>query len=79
MCLLFGVSAQAVKQDLRDVFTVYQSFASELGDQNKQLLEKLEQASYLPGCYGDEVQSKYQQNTIKDTPLRSGHAGGSPV
>lgn len=56
----FGVSAQAVKQDLSEVFAVYLSFATELEDQIKQLLEKLEEASYLHGCYGDEVQSEYQ-------------------
>lgn len=56
----FGVSVQAVKQDLSEVFGVYLSFATELEDQSKQLLEKLEKASYLHGCYGDEVQSKCQ-------------------
>lgn len=59
----FGVSAQAVKQDLSEVFAVYLSFATELEDQSKQLLEKLEEASYLHCCYGDKVQGKY--NTIK--------------
>lgn len=56
----FGVSVQAVKQDLSEVFAVYLSFATELENQSKQLLEKLEEASYLHSCYGDEVKSKYQ-------------------
>lgn len=35
---------QAVKQTLSEVFAVYLSFATELEEQSKQLLEKLEQA-----------------------------------
>lgn len=35
---------QAVKQNLSEVFAVYLSFATELEEQSKQLLEKLEQA-----------------------------------
>lgn len=58
---------QAVKQDLSEVFAVYLSFATELEDQSKQLLEKLEEASLLHGCYRDEVQSKYQKNTIRNS------------
>lgn len=54
MCILF----QAVKQDLSEVFAVCLSFATELEEQSKQLLEKLEEASCLHGCYGDKVQSE---------------------
>lgn len=51
---------QAVKQDLSEVFAVYLSFATELEEQSRQLLEKLEQASCsLHSQYGGEVQSKY--------------------
>lgn len=56
----FGVSAQAVKQDLSEVFAVYLSFATELEGQSQQLLERLEEASYLHSCYGNEVKRKYQ-------------------
>lgn len=35
---------QAIKQTLSEVFAVYLSFATELEEQSKQLLEKLEQA-----------------------------------
>lgn len=73
MCL------QAVKQDLSEVFAVYLSFATELEEQSKQLLEKLEEASYLHGCCGDKVQSKYQENTIKEIPLRLERLAGIPV
>ncbi|XP_044025713.1 kinesin-like protein KIF25 isoform X2 [Siniperca chuatsi] len=49
---------QAVKQDLSEVFAVYLSFATELEEQSKQLLEKVEQASCsLNGHHGDEVQN----------------------
>ncbi|XP_071368205.1 kinesin-like protein KIF25 [Centroberyx affinis] len=49
---------QAVKQDLSEVFAVYVSFASELEDQRKQLLEKVDHASSaLKGHHGDEVQN----------------------
>lgn len=52
---------QAVKQDLSELFAVYLSFATELEEQSKQLLEKLEQASCsLHSHYGGEIQSKYQ-------------------
>eukprot|EP00066_Takifugu_rubripes_P021206 XP_011610472.1 PREDICTED: kinesin-like protein KIF25 [Takifugu rubripes] len=47
---------QAVKQDLSEVFAVYLSFATELEDQSKKLLEKLEEASSLHGRHGDEAQ-----------------------
>lgn len=51
---------QAVKQDLSEVFAVYLSCATELEEQSKQLLEKLEQASgSLQSRDGDEVQSEY--------------------
>ncbi|XP_062267802.1 kinesin-like protein KIF25 [Platichthys flesus] len=53
--LLSGV--QEVKQDLSEVFGVYVSFASELEEQSKQLLEKVEQASSsMKDHSGDEVQ-----------------------
>lgn len=52
---------QAVKQDLSEVFAVYLSFATELEDESKQLLEKLEEARSLHGRYGDEVQSKLKE------------------
>ncbi|XP_060948103.1 kinesin-like protein KIF25 [Limanda limanda] len=53
--LLSGV--QEVKQDLSEVFGVYVSFAAELEEQSKQLLEKVEQASSsTKGQSGDEVQ-----------------------
>lgn len=49
-----------MKQDLSEVFAVYLSFSTELEEQNKQLLEKVEQATgSLNGHRGDEVQSKY--------------------
>ncbi|KAM9703591.1 kinesin-like protein KIF25 isoform 2-T2 [Menidia menidia] len=48
---------QAVKQDLREVFAVCVSFASELKEQSKLLLEKVEQAtSSLNGHQGNELQ-----------------------
>ncbi len=51
---------QAVKQDLSEVFAVYFSFATELEEQSKLLLEKVKQASCsLNGHRGDEIQSKY--------------------
>ncbi|KAM7367882.1 hypothetical protein PAMP_014150 [Pampus punctatissimus] len=54
--LLSGV--QAVKQDLSEVFAVYVSFATELEEQSKQLLEKVGQAgSTLNGHCADEVQN----------------------
>ncbi|XP_069014333.1 kinesin-like protein KIF25 [Embiotoca jacksoni] len=53
--LLSGV--QAVKQDLSEVFAVYVSFATELEEQSKKLLEKVEQTrSCLNGHRGDEFQ-----------------------
>nr|XP_019953321.1 PREDICTED: kinesin-like protein KIF25 isoform X1 [Paralichthys olivaceus] len=53
--LLSGV--QEVKQDLSEVFAVYVSFATELEEQSKQLLEKVEQVgSSQKGHRGDEVQ-----------------------
>ncbi|XP_077949455.1 kinesin-like protein KIF25 isoform X1 [Gasterosteus aculeatus] len=49
---------QAVKQDLSELFAVYFSFSSELEEQSKQLLDKVEQASCsLNGHRGDEVQN----------------------
>ncbi|XP_047430479.1 kinesin-like protein KIF25 [Mugil cephalus] len=49
---------QAVKQDLSEVFAIYVSFASELEEQSKQLLEKVEQASSgLNGHRRDELQN----------------------
>ncbi|XP_030261933.1 kinesin-like protein KIF25 [Sparus aurata] len=49
---------QAVKQDLSEVFAVYLSFATELEEQSKQLLKKVEQASCsLNGHRADEVQN----------------------
>lgn len=57
VCLL-----QAVKQDLSEVFAVYLSFATELEEQSKQLLEKVEQAGRsLNGHRGDEVESEYPE------------------
>ncbi|XP_038583196.1 kinesin-like protein KIF25 [Micropterus salmoides] len=54
--LLFEV--QAVKQGLSEVFAVYLTFATELEEQSKQLLEKVEQASCsLNGHRGDEIQN----------------------
>uniref|UniRef100_A0A3P8S6W8 Kinesin family member 25 n=1 Tax=Amphiprion percula TaxID=161767 RepID=A0A3P8S6W8_AMPPE len=51
-------NVQAVKQDLSELFAVYASFASELEEQSKQLLEKVEQASCcLNGHHGDEFQN----------------------
>ncbi|XP_037305329.2 kinesin-like protein KIF25 [Pungitius pungitius] len=47
---------QAVKLDLSELFAVFFSFSSELEEQSKQLLEKVEQASCsLNGHRGDEV------------------------
>ncbi|XP_074471114.1 kinesin-like protein KIF25 isoform X1 [Sebastes fasciatus] len=49
---------QAVKQDLSELFAVYFSFSTELEEQSKQLLKKVEQASCSPnGHRGDEVQN----------------------
>lgn len=62
------VPAQAVKQDLSEVFAAYLSFATELEEQSKQLLKKLEEASYLHGCYEDKVQSKYQETPLMKFP-----------
>ena len=51
---------RALKQDLNDISAACLSFASELEEQSKQLLEKVQQASCsLNGHRGDEVQSKY--------------------
>ncbi|XP_029318529.1 kinesin-like protein KIF25 isoform X2 [Cottoperca gobio] len=48
---------QAVKQDLSELFAVYLSFSTELEEQSKQLLEKLQQASgSLKSHCGDKVQ-----------------------
>lgn len=47
---------QAVKQTLSEVFAVYLSFATELEEQSKQLLEKLEQAR--GSLRGGDVESK---------------------
>lgn len=67
MCGVWGVSRrsealhgaslwQAVKQTLSEVFAVYLSFATELEEQSKQLLEKLEQAR--GSLRGGDVESK---------------------
>ncbi|XP_026174782.1 kinesin-like protein KIF25 [Mastacembelus armatus] len=49
---------QAVKHDLSEVFAVYVRFASELEEQRKELLEKVEKASSsINGHDGDEVQN----------------------
>lgn len=54
--LLSGL--QAVKQDLSGIFSVCVSFATELEEQSKQLLEKVEQASScLNGHSEDEFQN----------------------
>jgi len=56
-----------VKQDLSELVAVYFTFSSELEEQSKQLLEKVEQASCsLNGHRGDEVQSEYLSDTIDD-------------
>ncbi|KAG7509475.1 kinesin KIF25 [Solea senegalensis] len=48
---------QVLKQDLSEVFAVYVSFSTELEEQSKQLLEKVERAStFLNGHHGDNVQ-----------------------
>lgn len=66
-----------MKQDLSEVFAVYLSFATELEEQIKQLLEKLEQATCsLRSHYGGKVQSKYlrvwpQELNIGVAPLTS--------
>ncbi|KAG8011311.1 Kinesin-like protein KIF25, partial [Nibea albiflora] len=53
---------QAVKQDLSEVFAVYLSFATELEEQSKQLLEKVEQAGRcLNGHRGDEAEDLQAQ------------------
>ncbi|CAG5928029.1 unnamed protein product [Menidia menidia] len=60
---------QAVKQDLREVFAVCVSFASELKEQSKLLLEKVEQAtSSLNGHQGNELQGKcnHVEPRVKD-------------
>ena len=49
-----------MRKDLSEVSAVYMSFATELEEQSKQLLEKVKQASSsLNGHHGDDVQSKY--------------------
>ncbi|XP_034756096.1 kinesin-like protein KIF25 [Etheostoma cragini] len=49
---------QAVKQDLSELFAVYLSFSTELEEQSKQLLEKVQQVTgSLNGHRGDEVQT----------------------
>lgn len=54
---LHGASLwQAVKQTLSEVFAVYLSFATELEEQSKRLLEKLEQAR--GSLHGGDVESK---------------------
>ncbi|XP_020488500.2 kinesin-like protein KIF25 [Labrus bergylta] len=54
--LLSGV--QAVKQELSEIFAVYLSFATELEEKSKQLLEKVGQASCpLNGHRGDNGQN----------------------
>lgn len=56
---------QAVKQDLSEVFAVYLTFAAELEEQSKQLLEKLERAACsLQSHYGGEVQSEYLRMSL---------------
>ncbi|KAJ4928953.1 hypothetical protein JOQ06_004575 [Pogonophryne albipinna] len=48
---------QAVKQDLSELFAVYLSFSTELEEQSKQLLDKVQQASCsLKGDCGEEAQ-----------------------
>ncbi|XP_070705908.1 kinesin-like protein KIF25 [Pempheris klunzingeri] len=47
---------QAVKQDLSEVFAVYLSFATELEEQSKQLLAKVQASRSLNGHPGDDVQ-----------------------
>ncbi|XP_033932510.1 kinesin-like protein KIF25 [Pseudochaenichthys georgianus] len=48
---------QAVKQDLSELFAVYLSFSTELEEQRKQLLDKVQQASCsLKGDRGEEAQ-----------------------
>lgn len=55
---------QAVKHDASELFAVYVSFATELEEQSKQLLEKVEQAnSSLNGHSEDGFQSKYLNGT----------------
>ncbi|KAK9531536.1 hypothetical protein VZT92_010955 [Zoarces viviparus] len=55
LCKLLA-EVQAVKQDLSELFAVYFTFSSELEEQSKQLLEKVEQASCsATGHSGDEV------------------------
>ncbi|KAM3602629.1 uncharacterized protein V6R79_007710 [Siganus canaliculatus] len=47
---------QVVKQDLSELFAVYLGLATELEEQSKQLLQKVERAScFLNGHHGDEV------------------------
>lgn len=49
-----------MKQDLSEIFSVCVSFSTELEEQSKKLLEKVEQASCrLNGPSEDEFQSKY--------------------
>lgn len=53
-----------MKHDLSELFAVYVSFATELEEQSKQLLEKVEQAnSSLNGHSEDGFQSKYLNGT----------------
>lgn len=51
---------QALKQDLSEVFAVYNNFATELEEQSRQLLEKVQQVSCgLNGHSGHQFQSEY--------------------
>lgn len=63
---------QAVKQDLSEVFAIYVSFATELEEQSKQLLEKVEQASSgLNGHRRDELQSECLNDLFHSSALQT--------
>lgn len=70
MCVFCGVLVsplhsatplQAVKQTLSEVFAVYLSFATELEEQSKQLLEKLEQAR--GSLHGGDAESESESQS----------------
>lgn len=57
--LLCGLScSQMLKQDLKDVFTIYVGFAKELEEQSKQLFECVGTARNAQDLQSDDPQSE---------------------
>ncbi|XP_053737445.1 kinesin-like protein KIF25 [Synchiropus splendidus] len=59
---------QEVKQCLSEIFAVYVSFATELEEQSRKLLEKVEQAS-RNSRHGDEIQSLQERVAALESSL----------